>query len=330
MAGVGPKTTPYVGKSAQPPIDAAPTKPGRAWLDRRIALRATRQHGVVALRQLVALGLGPSAVYQRVASGRLHRVQPGVYAVGHAALAPLGRIMAAVLACGPGAVASHRTAAALHGLRPSSRTPIDVMAPNRRGRAVAGIDAHRATTLRPADVEIVDGIPCTSVARTLLDLAAVVNRRQLERAGERAEVLRVLDLGAIEELIARCNGHPGVGALRAVLAAHAPAVLTRSELEVLFLALCRRAGVPAPAVNAWVALPGDGFEVDFLWRSRRLAVETDGRETHLTRHAFERDRRRDQRLVLAGWRVVRFTWRQVVEQPATVEATLRALLAQAA
>lgn len=173
----------------------------------------------------------------------------------------------------------------------------------------------------------VEGIPCTSLARTLLDLADVVSQRELERACDQAEVLQLFDLHALEDVLERARGRRGVRALRAALTGQATATtLTRSELEEGLLELCRAARLPAPQLNAWIALDGGGLEADFLWREQRLIVETDGRQVHTTSQAFERDRRRDQRLVLAGWRVVRFTWRQVVREPAIVEATIRALL----
>jgi hypothetical protein len=300
-------------------------------LEWAIAEQAGAQHGVVALRQLVALGLSASAVRTRVSAGRLHRVHDGVFAVGHAALTIEGHYMAAVLACGQGAVLSHREAAALLGLRASSRSVIDVTSPRRSGRERAGIEVHTGATLLPRDVDTVDGIPCTTVARTLLDLAEVVDRQQVERACEQAEVLRVFDLRAVEDVLDRANGRRGAPVLEAILAEHAiGTALTRRELEARFLALCRAAGLPRPEVNAWLPLEPIGVEADFLWREPRLIVETDGRATHLTARAFEVDRRRDQRAMLAGWRVVRFTWRQVDEEPAVVAATVSALLAQAA
>jgi very-short-patch-repair endonuclease len=235
--------------------------------------------------------------------------------------------MAAVLACGAGAVLSHRDAAALLGLRPTARASVDVTAPRRRGRSITGIDVHSGATLAPVDVTCLEGVPCTSVARTLLDLAEVVDRRALERACDQAEMLRLFHLRTIEDVLERAEGRRGAAALRAVLAEHAGATtLTRSELEERFLALWRSTLLPAPEVNAWIALEGGGVEADFLWRERRLIVETDGRTSHMTARAFERDRRRDQRLMLAGWRVVRFTWRQVVDEPAVVEATIHGLL----
>jgi very-short-patch-repair endonuclease len=235
--------------------------------------------------------------------------------------------MAAVLACGRGAVLSHRSAAALWGIRPTARSAIDVTAPGRAGRRRAGIEVHAAATLEASDVTRVDAIPCTTVPRTLLDLASVVDRRALERAYERAELLRVLDAAAVEDLLARSPRRHGLAALRAVVQAAAPLALTRSELEERFLSICAAAGILRPHINAWVPLDGAGVEVDFLWPAQRLAVETDGHRVHGTRQAFERDRRRDRRLLLEGWRVVRFTWRQLVSDPGEIAATMRALLA---
>jgi hypothetical protein len=235
--------------------------------------------------------------------------------------------MAAVLACGRGAVLSHRSAAALWGIRPTARSAIDVTAPGRAGRRRAGIEVHAAATLEASDVTRVDAIPCTTVPRTLLDLASVVDRRALERAYERAELLRVLDAAAVEDLLARSPRRHGLAVLRAVVQAAAPLAVTRSELEERFLCICDAAGIPRPHVNAWVPLDGGGVEVDFLWPAQRLAVETDGHRVHGTRQAFERDRRRDRRLLLEGWRVVRFTWRQLVSDPGEIAATMRALLA---
>lgn len=236
--------------------------------------------------------------------------------------------MAAVLACGPGAVISHRDAAALHGLRSSARSVIDITSATRTGRDRAGIQVHAGRTLAPPDRTTVRGIPCTSVARTLLDEAEVLDRRGLERDFEQAEVLRIFDLHAIDDVLDRAEGRHGAPALRAVLAEQRfELTLTRSELEERFLALCESAGVQRPRVNAILHLDGHADEVDFSWPDHRLIVETDGYASHGPRHAFERDRDRDRRLLLAGWRVVRFTWRQVIDRPGEVVGTIRALLA---
>lgn len=296
-------------------------------LDRRIAELAAAQHGVIALWQLVRLGLSAPGVRHRVSAGRLHRVHAGVYAVGHPRLTLDGHHMAAVLACGRDAALSHRSAAHRLGLRRTGRSGIDVISPRRPRRKRAGIDAHTSRTLLARDIVTVDAIPCTSVARTLLDLAAVLPRRAVQRAFDEAEVLRVLDARAIDDVLARNRGHRGAGALRATLDDHvAGSTRTRNDLEEAFLAITRHAGLPVPEVNVWLAFAPAGYEADFLFREQRLIVEVDGRATHGTRRGFEHDRRRDQRLMLAGWRVVRLTWRQVLEEPAGVAAIVRGLL----
>jgi len=293
-----------------------------------IAEIALRRHGVIARRQLRDLGLSPQAIQRRVVAGRLHPVHRGVYAVGHALLSDKGRWMAAVLACGPGAVLSYRNAAALWELRLSSREAIDITSVGRRGRTLEGVDAHRGDTLRAIDVTAVDEIPCTSVARTLLDLAEVIPRRDLERACDQAEVRRLFDLRALDDVLARANGRRGAPILRAILSElRFGTTITRSELEERFLDLCIAAALPHPQVNSWLALPGGtGLRPDFLWPEHRLVVETDGRTFHDTSRRFEHDRRRDQLLTLAGWRVMRFTWRQVFDEREHVAAMLRALL----
>jgi very-short-patch-repair endonuclease len=282
-------------------------------LGRRIGALADRQHGVITLAQLVSLGLSPSAVRDRVSAGGLRRLYRGVFAFGHVALRAEGRVLAAVLACGPGAVASHRAAADVHGLLRSARARVDVTSPGRAPRSRKGIDVHGSRTLAPADVTTVQGIPCTSVARTLLDLADVVNRRSLERACEQAEVLRVFDRTAIDATLAGAQGRKGAALLAAVLTdRHTLETPTRSELESRFLRLCEQASVPRPRVNQHV----EGLEVDFHWPAEKLIVETDGYAAHGTRSAFESDRARDRRLTKAGWRVVRFTWRQLEQDDA--------------
>jgi restriction endonuclease-like protein/putative AbiEi antitoxin of type IV toxin-antitoxin system len=286
---------------------------------------AERQHGVIALRQLVALGFSRSAIRRRTAAGRLHRLHVGVYAVGHRRLSVNGRWMAAVLACGPTALLSHRDAAALHGLLGSSAHSIHVTAA-RRCWGRPGIKLHRSR-LDPEDRTIVDGIPVTSVERTLLDLAEVVPRRLLERALEQAEQLRLLDVRAIDRVIDRAHGRHGIRGLRAALGAYRSTLhVTRSGLERRFLALCHEAGLPRPAVNVWLA----GMEVDVVWRDCRLAVELDTHAHHGTRAAFERDRARDAALQLAGYRVLRVTDRRLDAEPEAVMKTVRSLLTASA
>jgi predicted transcriptional regulator of viral defense system len=299
--------------------------------ERAIAALAEGQHGVVTLSQLQFVGLSRSAVSRRAAVGRLYRVHRGVYAVGRPRLEVHGRWMAAVLACGPEGVLSHRSAAALWGLRRGERPRTDVCVPGPRTYPRAGIDMHCSLTLAEEDITTVDSIPCTTVARTLVDLGDVVDRRAVERAVDQAEVLQLFDLRAVEDALARAGPRRGAGTLRAVLAGYEEPTLTRRELEERFLALCRRASLPSPAANAWITLDdGIAYQADFLWRRERLIVETDGRAVHTTAKAFEHDRLRDQRLTLAGFTVVRFTWRQITREPRRVADALTSLLARLA
>ena len=292
-------------------------------LEAEIAAVAASQHGVIALRQLVEIGLTPRAAQARAACGRWRRLHRGVYAFGHAELRPEGHWMAAVLACGPQALLSHRTAAALLELVTRARGRPHVTTPGRGPGRRAGIATHGSSTLAAADATAVAGIPCTAVARTLLDIAETEGLVVVERAFERAQIRGLLDLRALDDLIARNPGRRGLRhlcALRSVIADQPP--LVRSEMERRFLALCRAHRLPPPGVNAVIG----GLEVDFSWTTHRLAVEVDGYRHHGGRVAFERDRERDAALTLAGWRVLRFTWRRLAERPADVAAMLRRAL----
>lgn len=232
--------------------------------------------------------------------------------------------MAAILACGPRALLSHRSAAALWDLAPAAGASIDVTAPGRSRRGRAGITLHQIRNLDPADRTERDGIPATTVARTLFDLAGVVDSRRLGRAFEQAERLQLLDLNAIHRVCQHGRGRRGVSDLRALLAEHpCPIPETRSELERRFLDHCRAADLPRPAVNVEVA----GLEVDATWRSRRLVVELDGYAFHRTRAAFERDRARDAMLQLAGYRVLRITSQRLAREPKAIIDAVRGLLA---
>jgi hypothetical protein len=292
----------------------------------RIGRLAERQHGVVALRQLQLLGLSKSAVSRRARGGRFHRIHRGVYAVGHPKLTGYGHWMAAVLACGPRAVLSHRSTAGLWGVRPDNRRKSDVSVPSPSARTKQAIEIHRSVTLTSDDVTTVEGIPCTTLARTLVDLGDVVNRRAVERAVEQAEVLRLFDLHEVQRAMERAGPRRGTGLLSSVLEDLNGPSLTASELEESFLALCRAAALPTPDVNAWMTLSdGSPIKVDFLWRRARLAVETDGQPFHRTRQSRERDTKRDQLLRLAGFEPVRFTGRQVALEKEWVTHTLLAL-----
>jgi very-short-patch-repair endonuclease len=279
--------------------------------DRAVAEIARRQHGAVALAQLRSAGVSEDAVRARVLAGRLHRLHRGVYAVGHRAIPREGRWIAAVLASGGGpstasdplgrwgAAISHRSAAELWALLEPRGGPVDVTVTGDGGkRKREGIRLHRSLTLSPAHVTLRSGIPVTTPARTISDLRRVAPRWELRRATRQAEVL----------------GLP--------LGDEPTSDRTRSDLERDFVRLCRRHRFPPPEVNVRV---GPDL-VDFLWRERRLIVETDGYRYHRGRVAFEDDRDRDLRLRMAGYEVLRLSGKQVGDEPELVaEAVRRAL-----
>jgi very-short-patch-repair endonuclease len=291
---------------------------------------AVEQNGVVTLAQLEELGLFGEAIAKRVARGRLHRIHQTVYSLTPQVMTQRGRFMAAVLACGPDAVLSHRSAAYLWGLVDEWPDPIDVTAPNRRGRGPVGVAAHRDGSLQPIDKSTLHAIPCTSLARTLLDYAGIVPEWELRKAVAQAEVLGVLDPAAVRSVLRRGRGRRGVARLRLIIdTLHPQTKRTRSELERLFLTMCVSAQLPHPEVNVWLEVPGGNpLQADFLWRDARLIVEADSHEFHRTPAAFEEDRKREQRFQLAAWRVSRCTWAQVEGEPQRLATTIRALLVQ--
>lgn len=306
---------------------------GQPSLDAAIAELANAQHAVFGLDQLRELGLGTRAVQHRASAGRLHRIHKTVYSlVPKALLKREGLYMAAVLACGPGAVLSHRSAAVLHQLRDWGYTSIEVTVPGRSGRTHPGVVVHRSTTLTAKDVTVVNNIPVTSLERTLLDLAEIVDQRQLERAFDQAEIVEGLDLNRINEQLARNATRPGAKKVRHVLENHyIGSTPTENDFEEALLTLTRALSLPDPEVQFWID-PGDGgpsIRADFAWPDRRVVVETDGRQTHGTKQAFEADRRRDQRLIAAGWTVIRTTWRQLKHRPHELRPVLLKLLGPA-
>jgi hypothetical protein len=260
--------------------------------------------------QLVELGVTEAAIDGRVKRGRLHRVHQGVYVVGYSTLTRDGRFMAAVLACGDRAALSHFSAAVLWGMLNDGGGAIHVTAEARRRRP--GLVVHEAAL--SGEVGKRAGIPVTSPARTLIDLADVAPKRTLERAIDEAEYLRLDCTG-----LAPKHGRRGTGVLSSVLAVHRPgSTRTRSHLEELFIALCDRHGLPRPEVNVYV----EGYECDFVWREQRLIVETDGGAAHGTRRSRERDPLRDGDLMIAGWRVWRLTYARLLREPDAVAEQL--------
>jgi hypothetical protein len=270
--------------------------------DAALAALAGRQHGVVSTVQLRELGFTKHAVRRRVESKRLQRLYPGVYAVGHLGLTVDSRRLAAVMACGPEALLSYRAAGSIQGLLPSS-PQFDVTVPHPR-KPKEGIVIHRSRLIHPEDRASVRGIPVTSVARTLADLADVLSEERLAKAVHEAEVQRKFDLKAIERTLARLPGRTGRHRLRRVLVAYKPDPhFTRSGAERRFVAFCERHGLPMPEVNTWV----HGHEIDAYWPDATLAVEIDGGQVHHTRRAFHEDRARDRHLATFGIQVARVT-----------------------
>jgi very-short-patch-repair endonuclease len=271
----------------------------------------------------------------------------GVFGVGHMRSDECARMLGATLACGDGAVVSHRTAAALLGLLDRAPVVVDVISPRESGRGIEGIRRHHAPPPRGGEVGHCNGIPCTSPTRTIVDLAGILGERSLRHVVERATVLRILDVSAIEQLLAR-KRRRGAPALRSILrpwrgasisqsfkrggvgsAVPEAPIKLRSELEARLLALIRASDLPTPTCNQRVDA-GDGnavIEVDFLWPAQRVVVETDGETFHGNPLAFERDRKRDRELQLSGYRVIRFTYRQIEEESDAVISAIRRLLA---
>jgi very-short-patch-repair endonuclease/predicted transcriptional regulator of viral defense system len=281
------------------------------------------QHDVFAVWQLPALGISSAAARLRCRTGRTRRIHHGVYGVGSRRLTRFGRWMAAVLAHGPRAVLSHWAALALWGLRPYARRAVDVTVPARGRRSSDRIAVHNVRALDPRDCTRREGIPVTTVARTLLDVAEIARPQELRHALEAAERRELLDTREIDALIARSPGRRGVAALRAAIAdLVGPSPWTRSELERRFLTLVREAGLPEPQCNVLV----EGVLVDTVWPAARLIVELDGYGFHRGRAQFESDRRRDAALLLAGYRVIRLTARRLAEEPERVAAELWALV----
>jgi very-short-patch-repair endonuclease len=282
---------------------------------------AVREHAIVAHEQLIAIGFSKDMIHRRVKAGALRPMHRGVYLVGPVA-PPLAEEMAAVKACGERAYLSHRSAAKLWSLTPYLPKPgtseVTVIARDPRQR---GITVHRVRALGREEITTYKLIPVTTPARTLLDLAPELTSRQLERSLAEALRRRLVRHTVLDALIARNTRRPGVPALRRLL--EADPAFTRSAAEERFLALIRQADLPAPEVNAKLG----PYEIDFLWRDRRLAVEVDGWTFHSDRLAFEDNRHRDADLVAWGYRVIRPTWRRMTENPVAVIARVAAALA---
>jgi very-short-patch-repair endonuclease len=293
--------------------------------DRAVAEMAKRQHGVVARAQLLGLGFGRRAIAVRMERGLLHEVFIGVYVFGARRITSKGRWMAAVLAAGEGAVLSHRSAARLWRLLPPAAELIDVICPHDRIVRRKGIVNH-SFQLGDDERVVRDGIPTTSPFRTIFDLAAVGEMRELERAFHEAEAREVTDRVSLPMLLERYPGRRGSKNLRMLLEAGQPVGITRNDFEEAFVAVVDRFGLRRPRMNAPLAIRGRFFEIDALWEHERVAVELDSRTIHGTRKKFESDRLRDRILIAEGWRTMRVTWRQLQDEAAEIARDLRQAL----
>jgi very-short-patch-repair endonuclease len=278
---------------------------------------ARRQHDVVARWQLLKLGFRPDAIKHRVSKGRLHPVAWGVYAVGTPHLTRYGRWMAAVLSCGPDAALSDGSAAALLEIRPDRGGKIEVSVPVGVTRRPRGVVVHRRARRGPWEVTVHRGIPVTSPACTLVDLATRLGRRQLEAAVNEADKRDLIDPESLRFALDNLARRPGVAILRELLDRRTFR-LTDSELERRFLPIARRVGLPPPETQENV----NGFDVDFYWPDLGLVVETDGLRYHRTPAQQARDRLRDQTHLAAGATPLRFTHAQVRFEPDHVQRIL--------
>lgn len=312
------------GVGGAPPC--GPTRARDSW-DAAISTLAATQHGVVSRPQLRAIGLTAAAVRHRVSRRRLIEVHPGVFAVGHRLLSPRGWWMAAVLTCGAGALLSHRAAAALWGLIDHGPSTIDVIV-LRSVVARSGVRPRRVRTVNAVDRAQVDGIACTSIARTLIDLATVVDERTLDRALRRAQDLRLFDRHAVDEVVGRSRA--GSRRLREAVLVLAGDDATRrrlkSELELRFIEMLRRHGFVLPGTNVSIETPWGTWEVDTVWPVEHIVIELDGWWAHRDRESFRRDHRRATDIRGAGYDVSRLSWDQVVlHELETVERLARFL-----
>lgn len=287
--------------------------------DRRIAAIAEAQRGRVSRRQLLAAGIGESTIDRLLVKGQLQRLHGGVYAVGHLAPISLGAETAALLACGEGTVLSHHTAATLWKLaRAGDDGIVDVVVPEGQATRRYGVRVHRSRLLLPREICVRHGLPVTSPARTLLDIAEVVSQRELERALDQGLVNRIVRIPEVTDVLSRAIGRRGAPRLASMLERRSGPTITRSEAEERMLGLIRAAQLPPPEVNVRI----HGYEVDFLWREQRVVVEVDGYRYHAGRSAFERDRAKAASLTAAGLQVMRITWLQMDEESHAVIARL--------
>jgi very-short-patch-repair endonuclease len=281
--------------------------------EQRIAAIARHQRGRVSRDQLVAVGLSAGAIQRRLRRGVLLAEHPRVYLVGHVAAVPLGPETAALLSVRDGAVLSHHSAAALWRIGAADRNIHILVRGGYAGRR-SGVKIHRTRLLEAPDIRIRDGLPVTSPARTLLDRAGAMSMRALEHMFTEAVTLKLVSRADLEDIVARGGGRSGCGAVRALLEEESDPAFTRSDGEKRMRALVREAGLPQPLVNA----PLHGFEVDFYWPAHAVVVEIDSYGFHTSRWAYERDRDKDAVLRSHGMPPLRFSRRQVRDEPLLV------------
>ena len=300
--------------------------------DTVLAAAAAHQHGIVTATQARRLGISAREIDRRLRSGLLVPAHAGVYRHAAAAETPESRLVAAILGSGARAVASHRSAAWLHGLRDVPRWRSEATVPGHRLPLLQDVTCHRTDRLEAPDVASVRRIPCTSVPRTLLDLGAVVPFEVVELATQDALIRNLataVDLVCVLERVGG-RGRRGTAALRAVVRDSLAPDAIESRLEVGLLRLVESSFVPPPVVQHEITLPGgERARLDLAWPELRVAVEADGRRWHSTRRDFERDLTRSRAITAAGWRHYRYGWTDVHQRPAAVRAELEAVFAGA-
>ena len=313
-----------------------PTPPPARSVSTRIALAlgvqsvpalAEWQHGVVGRRQLIERGLTDRVIAGWLRNGRLHRIHPGVYALGHRRIDATGVRMAALLTCRPGSFIGRRSGIAWHALLADNRSSIDVVVP---GRGVAGgpatVNVSRMTSVHPDDVTADGCLHVASVARSLVDGAGALRDRELAKAIKEAEYLRVLDVRAVLDALERTPTRPGAGRLRNALGAD-QLLLSREEFVLRYVALCEQHALDIPQIDVRLDTGLDSLgQIDLLYADEKVIIELDGAQAHMTRTRFEEDRRRDAYLAARGYLTLRFTWRRLIAEYAAIASEVRAVL----
>ena len=294
----------------------------------RVAGIAEAQLGVISRQQLRELGFSDAGIDDAVGRGRLQLIFRAVFGVGHGPLSVHARLLAATIACGNGSVVSHGTAAWLLGLRDWQPLDINVIAPVERGRKIDGVRRRFVPPPGPEEIEVRAGVPTTNPSRTIVDNAGILGRMAMADLIEEAANRRILAVPGIDRIL---DGPPRRNARRLLhqlepWRRYKPDIHIRSRMEAKLLPLLTQWSLPIPETNAGLAIGEDHFEIDFLWRRQRVAVETDGRETHDNPRAGARDSDRNRALIGAGFQVRRIGWEELRDRPHAVMAELRALL----